>query len=195
MLRISCVAIVVWLAAAPTIAAAYRPGDSITAPVVQIIDGDTVRLRDGSRIVDTRLFGIDAPEDKQSCRNAIGASYNCGLAATVHLAELIGAVTEPCQSERMHGLCVRAARSVVCQVMDLDRYSRVVARCTVGDTDINRQMVVDGWARAYACYSHDYVTVEAIARSQRRGQWAGTAEDPATVRHPGSRPSRRCHIE
>src|SRR4051794_5138793 len=46
-----------------------------------VFDGDTIRL-DGDVI---RLFGIDAPEGKQTCRGADGEDWDCGVAATASL--------------------------------------------------------------------------------------------------------------
>jgi hypothetical protein len=39
-----------------------------------VVDGDTLDFS-GTRV---RLFGIDAPETKQSCKAAKGAEYMCG---------------------------------------------------------------------------------------------------------------------
>lgn len=167
----------------PAASADYHRGDRITGSVSQVIDGDTLRFRQGNDSVDVRFHGIDAPEHDQTCQDAQGVSYACGRSATDHLAELIGAALEPCRSSRMHGVCVRTSRPVVCDVTDIDRrYHRPVARCTSGGTELNREMVADGWARAYTAYSQDYVAVEAIARGQRRGQWAGTSQNPAEYR-------------
>jgi endonuclease YncB( thermonuclease family) len=167
---------------APLTAAArsYSRGDTIIGPVSQVIDGDTIVIDD----IHVRLYGIDAPEYNQTCADANGAPYLCGKSATDHMSRLIGASIEPCRSERMHGNCVRTSRPVVCNVMDMDRqYGRPVARCTSSGTDLSRQMVVDGWASAYARYSHDYVPAQAIAQSQKRGMWSGNTTNPAIWRH------------
>jgi endonuclease YncB( thermonuclease family) len=47
-----------------------------------IIDGDTIEIP-GQRI---RLFGIDAPESRQTCE-ANGPTYRCGQQAALGLAE------------------------------------------------------------------------------------------------------------
>ncbi len=54
-----------------------------------------------------------------------------------------------------------------------DRYKRIIARCTVGDEDLEKWMVANGWALAYRRYSLDYIDEEADARVARRGIWAG----------------------
>jgi len=185
------VAAVALIAATPAAARDYRPGDRIAGPVVQILDADTLRFAIDGGTVDVRLHGLDAPEHNQRCLDAAGRAYACGQAATARLAELIAAVPEPCPSRRMHGLCVRTSRPVVCEVTDLDRrHHRPVARCGTGGTDLAARLVADGWARAYTAKSRDYQVLEAIARGQKRGQWAGSAEDPAEFRRRQANPQR-----
>src|SRR6185295_14474596 len=71
-----------------------------------VIDGDTIEIHD-QRI---RLFGIDAPESRQTCE-AAGQTYRCGQQAVLALADRIG------------------QRIVVCEGRDVDRYGRIVAVC------------------------------------------------------------------
>ena len=59
----------------------FGPGVKIVS-----IDGDTLRAGDGSEY---RIFGIDAPELHQTCKEAIGKSWACGRAAKARLTTLI----------------------------------------------------------------------------------------------------------
>jgi endonuclease YncB( thermonuclease family) len=118
--------------------------------VASVIDGDTLEIH-GKRI---RLHGIDAPESGQFCEKD-GKQYRCGQQAALALSEKIG----------------RA--SIRCEQRDIDRYKRIVAVCRLNDIDLNSWMVRQGYAVAYRRYSMDYVTVEEVARSERRGVWAG----------------------
>lgn len=121
----------------------------------RIIDGDTLDLA-GKRV---RLFGLDAPETKQSCARASEA-YACGLEAKQALEALIG------------------ASPVRCEDRDIDRYGRLVAICYVRDIELNDWLVRQGYAFAYKNYSDRYSPAEEEARANKRGVWQGSFEYP-----------------
>lgn len=124
----------------------------IVGPAV-IVDGDTIRIGD-TRI---RLWGIDAPERRQSCTMDDGA-VSIGEAARDYLTDIIG------------------GRELVCERRDVDRYGRTVARCTVDGVDVAAAMVTAGWAWAYTRYAGDlYVAQQESAEAAERGLWAGAA--------------------
>ena len=126
----------------------------------RVVDGDTLQIGD-TRI---RLHGIDAPEAAQTCVSAAGATFACGTAATGALTRLIGDA------------------AVSCAALDLDRYGRTVARCTVGGRDLGRDMVASGFATAYRAYSMVYLPAEEDARRAGRGLWSAQMQDPAEYR-------------
>lgn len=99
-----------------------------------ITDGDTIRLN-GAPI---RLYGIDAPELKQSCSDG----WPAGRLAATHLQSLI------------------AGRNVSCERRITDHYGRTVAVCRTGGEDLGAIMVRDGYAWAFVRYSSDYVGQE-----------------------------------
>jgi endonuclease YncB( thermonuclease family) len=123
-------------------------------------DGDTITLGH-TRI---RLRGIDAPEYTQLCSRD-GGDYACGKLARQALASLI------------------AGRPVSCDGSRLDRYGRLLGDCRVGDLDLNRRLVSDGWAVAYGGFERE----EAAARAGRRGIWAGGFERPQDWRRQHQR--------
>lgn len=125
-----------------------------------VIDGDTIEIH-GVRI---RLFAIDAPEGAQRCKDAAGADWRCGRAATFALSDRIGTAT------------------VTCDPRDRDRYGRVVAVCWARGVDLNEWLVREGWAVAYRSFSRVYVRAEASGRAEGRGIWAGTFDLPADWR-------------
>jgi endonuclease YncB( thermonuclease family) len=137
---------------------------AFTAPVAaqslsgraDVMDGDTLAIQgEPTRI---RLYGIDAPEGKQTCDDAPGRTYLCGSRSADALASIIG----------------RNGR-VTCREEDRDRYGRVVAVCLSNGRDINAEMIRQGWAVEYKQYSDGrYTDEEDEARRAKRGLWAGT---------------------
>ena len=87
-----------------------------------VFDGDTLEIH-GTRI---RLWGIDAPESDQLCRNGGREHYRCGQIAANDLDAFI------------------ARRPVKCIEVDCDQYKRAVAVCTVAGIDLADWMVRSG---------------------------------------------------
>ena len=52
---------------------------------VQVVDGDSLRRGE----TDIRLYGIDAPEYRQSCRDQHGTEYSCGKQSANALRGLV----------------------------------------------------------------------------------------------------------
>ena len=119
------------------------------------LDGDTIEIG-AARI---RLFGIDAPENGQTC-TVKRKPFHCDRAATSALREKI------------------SGQIVECEPKDVDRYMRVVAVCFVQGEDINAWMVGQGWALAYRQFSRDYISQERRAAAAKVGMWQGQFEPP-----------------
>ena len=81
-------------------------------------------------------------------------------------------------------------RQVRCIPVSTDQYDRVLARCSVIGTDVNRTMVATGYAVAFRKYSADYVSTEESAKLTKQGIWAGTFQMPSEVRATQGRPER-----
>ncbi|MCC2111114.1 MAG: thermonuclease family protein [Hyphomicrobiales bacterium] len=118
---------------------------------VRVVDGDSLAVL-GERV---RLEGIDAPELGQTCWNE-DREYACGSDARHHLADLI------------------KGRAVLCSGARRDRFDRLLATCSIGDLNVNRQMVRDGWAVSFGGYEAE----ENAARSARLGLWRGKFDRP-----------------
>jgi len=132
----------------------------LSAGAVQVVDGDSLRKGD----TDIRLYGIDAPEYRQSCYDRNRVEYPCGKKAANILRNLV------------------KGHDVSCTSIDTDRYGRAVSTCKINSLDLNGEMVRQGWAVAYVRHSVSYVKQEAEARRARRGIWAGTFENPEDYR-------------
>ena len=52
-----------------------------------------------------------------------------------------------------------------------DRYKRVLGVVFLNKSDINEQMVLNGYAWAYKQYSKDYIQQERIAKAKKLGFW------------------------
>ena len=119
--------------------------------VPKIHDGDQIQIGN-SRI---RLDGIDAPSVDQLCVNNSGERWTCGVAAR---DELIKHADN---------------KSWTCHVGRIDRRGRSIARCEIDGEDIQKWLVVNGWALSYVRFSHDYDDDEKTAREAKAGMWQG----------------------
>lgn len=126
----------------------------------RVIDGDTLEIA-GQKV---RIFGIDAPERGQVCRDGSDTDYGCGIRASAHVDNLVSGLV------------------ISCHMRAQDRYGRIVAVCSVRGKDLGREIVAAGWAVAFERYSRDYVTEQNYAREKRLGLWQGSFENPSAVR-------------
>ena len=116
----------------------------------RVIDGDSIYVGG----VEVRLYGVDAPEARQTCA-VDGVRWPCGRQATGALRQLI------------------EGRVLACDERDRDNYGRVVAVCRLGGADINAWLVENGWAVAYRRHARAYVDAESVAETAKRGIWRG----------------------
>ncbi|MBM3119721.1 MAG: thermonuclease family protein [Chloroflexi bacterium] len=126
-------------------AACQQPFD--VTVVTQIIDGDTVVIKDGRYV---RYIGVDAPEK----------------------GEFYYAEAKQMNEELVAGKKVRLERDV----SDSDKYGRLLRYVYIGDTFVNAEMVKQGcaWAKAYppdVKYQVYLESVEKEARQSKRGVW------------------------
>jgi endonuclease YncB( thermonuclease family) len=96
-----------------------------------VIDGDTIEIH-GTRI---RLWGIDAPESSQLCRDEDSLQYRCGAKAANDLDAFI------------------ARRPVNCVPKNLDQFGRTVATGSVGDADLGEWLLHNGLALDWRRFS------------------------------------------
>jgi endonuclease YncB( thermonuclease family) len=114
--------------------------------------GDTLEIR-GTRI---HLWGIDAPESDQLCRNDGSEHYRCGQKGASDLDAFI------------------ARRPVECVEVDRDQYGRAVAVRNVAGIDFAYWLVRNGDALDWSRYSKgDYAAAQGEAKRADRGRWTG----------------------
>jgi endonuclease YncB( thermonuclease family) len=146
------------------------PGDRYA-----VVDGDTLALWPqycllsklgigciGERL---RLYGVDAFERTQTCRDAKGTVWRCGAVATERLRQLVAQADFACHVDPEF----------------VDRHAREFAACTAGDRDVGALLVSEGLAFAYG-RGAQYLAVESEAKERARGAWAGQFVRPQFFR-------------
>lgn len=126
------------------------PAQSRTATVISIGDGDTLRVREGSRTLNVRLACIDAPETSQ-------APHGVNARAQLQALAPVGSTVE---------LRVKAS----------DRYGRAVGELSRSGRNLNQALVASGTAFVYwqyiqGCDRQTYSRLEAEARLRGLGIW------------------------
>lgn len=144
---------------------------------VRVVDGDTFDVA-GQRV---RLFGIDAPEGKQTCMTKQGTRWACGT----WVSAKVGAMYD--------------GKRAMCREEDRDRYDRIVARCEIDGRDVGQQLVSKGFAFAYRAYSMRYDLDEKGAAVNDRGLHASHVQNPAQFRASQTKgrvsPNANCAIK
>ncbi len=140
-----------------------------------VYDGDTLEVADNSCLLThfhlpcsaqrLRLYGVDAFERAQTCRDADGKRWECGSVATRRLQELVDAPDFRCQVDKEF----------------VDRHAREFAACTANNKDVGATLVSEGLAFAYGRRTR-YVAIETEAKAERRGAWAGNFVRPQYFR-------------
>ena len=130
----------------------------------KVVDGDTIKINSKK----IRLYGIDAPEKKQKCKKtyltisfmSFTKDYMCGEVSTQKLIKKIN------------------KQKLNCNILDVDRYKRLIGECFKRNINLNSWMVSNGYAVAYRKYSKKYVSDEINAKNNKLGLWQGKFEMP-----------------
>jgi endonuclease YncB( thermonuclease family) len=132
---------------------------ALQGKVVAVADGDTITVLDpGNKQHRVRLLGIDAPERSQ----------DFGDNAKQYLSDLV------------------FGKQIAIEYDKADRYGRILGKVTLGDRDVNREMIRAGLAWHYKFYERDqpqqdretYSFEEARARKLKVGLWSQPAPTP-----------------
>jgi endonuclease YncB( thermonuclease family) len=125
-------------------------GSVVEGRVTHVPDGDSLRVRVGTREYSVRLYGIDAPE---------------------------GNTRQPYADEaRDYARRLAEGKTVRLFVRDHDRFGRVVAEATLPDgANVGHAMVEAGLAWHYTAFAKSderLAALQAGARQARRGLWS-----------------------
>lgn len=170
--RRSCAALPVLLLAlglAAACAGTDEAGETDTATVERVADGDTLVLTGGSRV---RLVQIDAPE--------LGEGECYAEASARELAALAGPGT-------------RVTLQADLRLDDVDVHGRLLRYVYEGDVNVNVELVLRGAAAPYLFGGDRGLHAEALlaateeARAEHRGMWGAcrvtwTRDRPVTTR-------------
>ncbi len=124
----------------------------------RIIDGDTLEI--GIDRFD--LYGIDAPEEDQTCERG-GAQWRCGLEATFAMAALL------------------ETHWISCRRRGVDAGGNLTADCRIGGPkgiSVNEEFVRRGWALVRPPSAGEFAAAEREAKAAQVGLWSGTFVAP-----------------
>jgi len=149
-----------WLVAAAVLSVTSAfAAETLKGRVVKVADGDTITVLDAANVQHRiRLDKIDAPEKAQPF----------GDASRKHLATFV------------------AGKIVEVEWTKKDKYGRILGTVWAMlpvRTDVNLQMVKDGFAWHYKHFddTQSYVDAEIAARTEKRGLWKDSAPIPPYV--------------
>ncbi len=122
--------------------------------VARIIDGDTFVTETGERV---RLIGINAPE----------ITDIFGEEAKTHLAQIIEGQTVDLVADHIS--------------KDRDRYNRILRYVILNGVDINKKMLLDGYAFAYFKYNFykesEYKQAQLDGNKNNNGIWGNSNKE------------------
>jgi micrococcal nuclease len=147
----------------PSLSFSREPIRTITGTVTKVSDGDTIQVTTPEKTkLRVRLYGIDAPEMPK-------------------IDHRTGRINKPGQPYGEESLKVLEAKirgkRVRLDILDIDKYKRMVGVIWIGNRNINLEMVEEGHADAYREYLKEpyrsqFIAAEKEARAARRGIWA-----------------------
>jgi micrococcal nuclease len=144
-------------------------------PVISVVDGDTIKVKIGSKEETVRVIGADTPE-------------------TVHPSQPVepyGLEASAYTKKRLTGQQVR----LELDVEERDRYGRLLAYVWLGDELVNATLIKEGYAQVLTIppnvkYADRFVALQREAWENQRGLWglpvpgqpAGQPQQPAEAK-------------
>ena len=135
------------------------PADRIVATVVDVVDGDTIRVQCAGRTEKVRYIGMDTPETKHPLKGRQPG----------------GAEAAAANRRLVEGKTVR----LELDVQQRDRYRRLLAYVYVGDVMVNEELLRLGYAQVMTvppnvAHADRFLALEREAREARCGLWGQT---------------------
>ncbi len=148
------------LIAAPDSQAVIR---TVTGTVTKVSDGDSIHLTTPEQTkLKVRLHGIDAPETPK---------INHRTGQIIKPGQPYGGESWKALKSKIMG------KQVKLEILDIDKYKRMVGMIWLDDRNINMEMVREGYAEAFVEYLKPpyrtmFLEAEEEAKSARRGIWS-----------------------
>ena len=136
---------------------------TVTGTVTKVSDGDTIHITTPEQTkLKVRLYGIDAPETPKINRQT-GHVHQSG--------QPYGEEAQKALKDKIMG------KQVKLEILDIDKYRRMVCMVWLDDRNINLEMVREGYAEAFIeylkpPYREQFLKAEREAKSARRGIWS-----------------------
>ena len=137
--------------------------ETIFAKVVEVVDGDTIKVEINNQVFSVRYIGIDCPE----CKDPNQPVQTFSLEANQKNKEMV---------ENQEVILVK-------DVSEYDRYNRLLRYVLIGNTFVNYELVKQGYAHA-STYPPDVACSEFFAETQNYsslnllGFWSPTYNQP-----------------
>lgn len=150
----------------------FQPSKTVFASdavsIVRVVDGDTLKLSDGTRV---RLIGVDTPEvyysdkllrDSKRSRKDIKAIQELGRKASAFTKEL----------------CLGKKVRIELDVVKRDKYKRLLAYVYLEDgTFLNAKIIEEGYGEIMTIppnvkYADYFLKLQKEARENKRGLWS-----------------------
>ena len=146
-----------------SLAVVAAPGASAatkTYKVLSVVDGDTIRVQYNGKATYVRLIGVDAPELSSKATTKTGCY---ATQAKNYLSRRLSGKYVSLVSDRLSG--------------DKDYYGRLLRYVYLGNEEIDRTLVSNGYAREYKFWANNYgrrssyLSAQTSAKNARRGLW------------------------
>ncbi|MEO2154918.1 MAG: thermonuclease family protein [Nanoarchaeota archaeon] len=133
---------------------------------VVIVDGDTIKFKNGTKYVYVRIVGIDTPEYKKEQKEYVIEKYNVKNISCLNEYGILA-------KEELSNL-IKNSKNITIIVLDKDRYGRILGKVMInGSVDVAEILVKEGYAFLYTKdkYYKPYLDELYYAKDKKEGLW------------------------